>query len=106
MATYSTQDITTAGTTITYTTATAADRFLPADRVFMHVKNANAGTVTVTIATPGTVDTLAVGDRVITIPTTQERMISLPDSLYRSSDGLGDVTFSPNTSVSVAVIRI
>jgi hypothetical protein len=106
MATYATQDITTAGTAITYTAASAADRFLPADRVFMHVKNANAGSVTVTIATPGTVDSLAVGDRIISIPTTQERMIALPDSLYRSSDGLGDVTFSPNASVTVAVVRI
>ena len=106
MATLATQGITTAGLSVTYSAASAADRFLPADRTFLHVKNANAGTVTVTLATTGTVDGLAVADRVVSIPTTQERMIALPDTLYRSSDGLGDVTFSPNSSVTVAVVRI
>jgi hypothetical protein len=107
MATFSTQDITTAGLAPAYTAVTAADRFLPGERTFLHVKNANAGACTVTIATPGTVDTLAVGDRIISVPaSTGDRMIALPDNLYRSADGLGDVTFSPTASVTAAVIRI
>lgn len=106
MATLATQSITTSGLSVTYATAAASDRFTPAERTFLHVRNNNAGTVTVTITTPGTVDGLAISDRVISIPTTQQRMIALPDTLYRSSDGLGDVVISPNSSVDVAVIRI
>lgn len=106
MATYATQSVTTAGTTVSYTAVTAADRFVPADHCFLHVKNANAGSVTVTVLTPGTQDGLAIADRVVTILTTAEAMIAIPPAWYRSSDGLGDVQFSPTSSVTAAVILV
>lgn len=106
MATYGTQSVNTVGTAITYGAVTAADRFLPADHCFLHVKNANAGTCTVTLVTPGTVDGLAIADRTVAILTGAEAMIALPAALYRSSDGLGDVQFSPTSSVTAAVILV
>lgn len=104
MATYTTQSIDTVGTLITYTAVTAADRFLPNDDGFIHVKNGSGVTVTVTMVTPNTVDGLAIADRSITLAAGVDRMIAIPNFLYRSSDGLGDVTFSPITTVTAAVI--
>lgn len=106
MATVATQSIGTAGIAATYTAATAADKFAPGDGVFLHVKNANAGAVTVTLATPATVDGLAVDNRMVTIPTGTDRFIAAPESLYRNrADGLADVTISPFASVTFAVLR-
>lgn len=107
MATFATQSINTSGLTPAYTAVSAADRFLPADRTFLHVKNASGATLTVTIVTPGTQDSLLVADRIISIPTAQERMIALPDTLYRSADGLGDVQFTGTLAgCTAAVIRV
>lgn len=111
MATLATQDITTAGLAATYAAATApatGDRFLPGERTFLHVKNANAGTVVVVLATPGTLDsTLLIDDRTISMATATDRFIAVPDSLYRDpTDGLAKVTCTPNTSVTIAVVRI
>lgn len=104
MATYATQSTDNLGTTITYTAVSAADRFLPADRCFLHVKNASGATLTVTLVTPNTVDGLAIADRVITLLTTTERMIEIPASLYRSSDGLGDVQFTGTLAGCTAAV--
>lgn len=108
MATLATQSITTAGVGATYATptATTGDRFQPAAGTFIHIKNANASSCTITITTPFTMDGLALADRVITVPGTSERFIAVPDSLYRSSDGLGDFVVAPITSVTLAVVRI
>lgn len=104
MATYTTQAIDTSGTLITYTAVSAADRYAPNDDGFLHVKNASGVSVTVTMVTPGTVDGLAIADRTITLAAGVERMIAIPNFLYRSSDGLADVQFSPTASVTAAVV--
>lgn len=108
MATLAVQGITTSGLEATYAaaTATTGDRFLPADGTFLHVINGNASSVDVVLTTPDTVDGLAIADRTITIPTTEERFIAVPDSLYRASDGLATVVCTPAASVTLAVIRI
>lgn len=108
MATLTTQSVTTAGLAATYSTptATTGDRFLPAAGTFIHIKNGNASSCTITLTTPFTMDGLALADRVITVPGTTERFIAVPDTLYRSSDGLGDFVVAPITTVTVAVVRI
>lgn len=106
MATYTTQSIDTAGTAITLQAVTAADRFLPGDRTFLWVKNGSGVSTTVTVTTPGTQDGLAIADRVITVVAGADKLISVPDTFYRSSDGLGDVTFSPITTITAACVRI
>lgn len=104
MATYVTQGIDTSGTTITYTAVSAADRYLCNDDGFLHVKNASGATLTVTMVTPNTVDGLAIADRVITLLTATERMIAIPNYLYRSSDGLADVQYSGTLAGCTAAV--
>lgn len=107
MATVTTQSITNAGAATTYSAASpGGDRFLPADGTFLHVKNGSGSPITVTLVTPGTVDGLAITDRAVSVPATSERFIAVPDSLYRSSDGLADITWSATTTVTFAVVRI
>lgn len=104
MATLATQSITTSGIGATYVTPGVSDRFQPAASTFIHIKNANASSCTITLTTPFTLDGLALADRVITVPATSERFIDVPDTLYRSSDGLGDLVVTPTTSVTIAVL--
>jgi hypothetical protein len=108
MATLTTQSVTTAGLEATYVTptATTGDRFLPAAGTFIHIINGSGGSVNITLTTPYTLDGLALADRVIAVPASEERFIAVPDTLYRSSDGLGDLLVSSVTSVTIAVIRI
>lgn len=106
MATYSTQSITTAGVAVTYSAVASADRFLPADHCFLHVKNGGGTTLTVTIVTPGTQDGLAIADRTVSLTAGTDQMIAIPPAYYRSSDGLGDVQYSATTSVTAAVVLV
>ncbi len=106
MATVSSQSITTAGVGPDYSAASpGGDRFLPADGTFLHIKNGSGVSVTATLVTPGTIDTLAVADRTVTVPATSERFVSVSDKLYRSPDGLADITWSATTTVTFAAIR-
>jgi hypothetical protein len=71
----------------------------------IHVKNGNAGTLTVTIQTPSTVDGLAVADRTVTILTTAEKEFVFPP-VYNQPDTHADagkiyMDFDVQTSVSV-----
>ncbi len=107
MATLATQSITTAGVVASYVTPSGGgDRFQPAAGTFIHIKNGNASSCTITITTPFTMDGLALADRAITVAGTTEQFIAVPDTLYRSSDGLGDFVVAPITTVTVAVVRI
>lgn len=109
MATLAVQNITTTGLAATYATATATtgDQFLAASGTFLHVKNANAGSVTCTLTTPTTVDGLALADRDIVIPTATDRFVAVPDWLYRDpTSGLATVVCTPAASVTIAVVRI
>lgn len=108
MATVSTQQIGKTGTAPTYSAADAAgDRVTPGEGTFLHVKNASAAGITVTLVTPGTVDGLAVADRTSnSVAAGGEDFISLANAkLYRSSDGLADLTWSATASVTFAVLR-
>lgn len=106
MATVATQSIDLNGLDATYSAASGGgDKVTPAAGSFLHVKNGNAATCTVTIATPGTVGGLAVADRTVAIPTADEAFILLDPSLYRNSaDGKADVTWSVTATVTFAVL--
>jgi hypothetical protein len=111
MAVLNTQNVTTAGLAVTYQAgASGGDRFLPGERTFLILKNTSGGAIIATIATPGTLDgSLAIDNRTVSIPaTTGERLVYVPDSLYRSADGLGDITYSvnPPTGLTVAVVAV
>jgi hypothetical protein len=75
--------------------------------VFLVVKNADAGSHTVTLATPGTVDgDLAVADRTVTVAAGKTEFIPLTARYRDPSTGRAAVTYDGVTSVSVAVFRV
>ena len=107
MATVAAQPVPTGGLGATYSAASAEDKFVPGEGVILHVKNGGGSPCTVTLVTPGTVDSLAVADRTVSVPAAGERFIAAPGDYYanRSDGGLATVQFSPTTSVTFAVLR-
>lgn len=102
------QDIERSGLEPSYTAAIAdGHSFENNGRVFIHVKNGDAASKDITIQTPGTVDGLAVADRVVSVPADEERMIGpFAPSQYNQSDGSVYVDYSAITSVTIAAIEM
>jgi len=106
------QQIVAAGITPTYTGSLSISNTYHVrntGRIFLHFKKSGAGSCDVTIATPRTVDGLAIADRVVQVPaTTGDKMIGpfKPD-VYNSQGGV-DLTFtlSEITGLTVAVLRL
>lgn len=75
--------------------------------VFLVVKNADASSHTVTLATPETVDgDLAVADRTVTVAAGKTELIPLTARYRDPSTGRAAITYDAVTSVSVAVFRV
>ena len=112
MATPTIQEITrtSSGLTPAYAAGSATETYLIPNngRVFLHVKKTGAGDCTVTVPTPGTVDSLAVTDYTATVvATTGDKMIGpFPPSAYNNAAGQISVTFSEVTDLTFAVIRL
>lgn len=111
MATLTTQDVTRAGITPTYAAASAGgDSFTPGNDVWLHVKNTNAASRTVTVDTPRTVIAdVDMGNPVVTVPaTTGDKMMGpFPVSIFaQTNDGLADITYSADAGVTVAVLKL
>ncbi len=108
MALLATQSITRAGLAPSYAAAAGGgDTFTPGPNVFLQVKNASGGAITVTVVTPRT-DSLgnAVADNTISVPaTTGDRMIGpLPYEHYADpSTGVGNISYSGVTSLTIGV---
>ncbi len=82
------------------------------DRVFLHVANGGAGSITVTIAAvraiaevPG-VGELAVPDIAVAVAAGAEKMIGPFNSAYADADGTVTVDYSGTTSVTAAAIKL
>lgn len=109
MALLAKQTVGLAGLAPTYVAANVGgDTFGPGNNVCIHVKNGSAGALTVTLVTPGNVVGQAVADVAVSVPAGGERLIGpLPGSLFaRAADGLGDITYSGVTSLTVAVFEL
>ena len=109
MATVASQQVVRAGLAPVYSAASAGgDSFLPDTSTFLHVKNASASSVTVTIVTPGNVAGFAIADLAVAIPAAGERLIGpLGGGLFTDpADGLGDITWSATTSVTFAALFV
>lgn len=88
-----------AGLAPSFAAATAADTYkIPNDgHVWLEVKNTGGSPVTVTVATPGSVDGLAIADLAVTVPaTTGDRIIGpFPPVTYNDpADNTLSVTVS------------
>jgi hypothetical protein len=102
-------EATLAGVAVPYAAVTASDTVPVGDRdTAIHVKNAGAGSTTVTVAVPGnTAYGLAEPDLTVSVPAGSDRLIGPFDlGLADSSTGLVTVTCSPTTSVTIAAIKI
>ena len=108
MATFTTQNVGTGGLAATYAAVSASDKLVPGDGSFVHVKNASAAAVAVTLVTPQTVDGLLVDNRLVTVAAATDQFVAVPSGLYgnRADGGLATVEFSPITSVTAAVLRV
>lgn len=103
------QKATTAGVAITFSAADGVNgnSWIAAHGRALHVKNGSGAPITVTIPTPGNVDTsLAIADRAVTVAASAHAVISItPDHTeYKQSDGKIHADFSSATTVTVAVI--
>jgi hypothetical protein len=83
----------------------AGDKVVPGQGSYVHVKNGDATDTDVTLVTPGTVDGLAVSDRVVTVPAGGERKIAVPDLYTDPADGLAALTYEKVTSLTIGSFR-
>lgn len=76
--------------------------------LFLHVKNTGGAACTVTIATQGTVDGLAIADLAVSVPaTTGDRLIGpFPPGIYNDSNGNIGVSYSTGTGVTAAYVQL
>lgn len=75
-------------------------------RTFLRARNADgAAPHTATIQTPGTVDTLAIADRVVSVPASATRYIGPFTTDYRQSDGKVYVDVD-DAQLNLAVFRL
>ena len=107
MATLTAQLIARAGLTPSYAACTAeGDEFVNTGSEFIHIKNGHSATQIVTIATPRTVDGLAVAERTVSILATSEQLIGpFPAGTYNDSAGKVQLTYDAVVSLTIAVLR-
>jgi len=107
MAYLAAQQIAVTGTAPVYGAAAAGgDTAAPDDRTFLHVKNASAGALTVTLVVPGTTFAQANPDVAISVPASGDRLIAIPSAATDLATGLVGFTYSGVSSLSVALVRI
>jgi hypothetical protein len=107
MATLSVQQISRTGITPTYgSCAGGGDEFVNSGEEFIHIKNGHTSPQTVTIATPATVDGLAVADRPVEVTNAEERIIGpFPVSTYNDANGKVQLTYDGVVSLTIAIFK-
>jgi hypothetical protein len=73
--------------------------------VFLEVANGAGSPVTVTLATPGTVDGLAIADRAVAVPAGETWKIPVP-RIFQKADGSAAITYSSATDVTVGAFKV
>ncbi len=73
--------------------------------LFLYVANADAAAHTATVATPGTVKGLPVGDGALTVAAGDHGLIPLAN-VYRGANGRAAVTYDSITGLTVAVLKL
>lgn len=108
MATLTVQTIDRDGYNIAFAAAAGGgDEFVNTGSEFILVKNDDASAKTLTIATPRTVDGLAVADRPVVIPAGEQWPIGpLPTSTYNDGNNKVQITYDAVTSLSLAVMKL
>ncbi len=98
------------GLTPSYASADVAGNTVPNNdgRIFLHFKNANAATRTVTIDIPVLVAGQGVTDLTATIPiNTGDKMVGpFPPAVFNQADDSLSITYSAVADLTVAAIRL
>lgn len=104
MAALALQVLVPGGSASTMTAAAGGGDTAPCgDGNFLEVLNGDASSKTVTLATPGTYQGLAIADRAVVIPAGERWKIPLPQNTYGQDV---TITYSAVTSVTVGVFKI
>lgn len=112
MATLSTQTVTRAGVGPTYAAANAGgDACETGDSIYLHVKNTNGATRTVTLVVPSSASTypnVAYQSVAVTVPaTTGDRLIGPVSALFKDpSTGLCSITYDAVTGLTVGCFKL
>ena len=107
MAILTAQALPVTGLQPTYASAAGGGDQAPVgEKLVLHVKNGDASSKTVTLATPGTVAGLAVADAQQVIPADGEAFIPLKSVFRDPATGRAAITYSAATSVTVAVLQL
>ncbi|MFR0354168.1 hypothetical protein [Streptomyces sediminimaris] len=107
MAALSTTVVGLTGAAVAYTAAAGGgDTCQTGAGVLLLVRNDDASSHTVTLATPGTVNGLAIADRAVTVAAGAEEAIPVTNDYRDPSTGLAAITYDAVTSVTVAVVRV
>jgi hypothetical protein len=107
MAILSAQRLPLSGLQPTYASAASGGDQAPVgEKLVLHVRNGDATSKTVTIATSGTVGNLAVADAQQTIPASGSAFIPLKSAFRDPMTGRASITYSAVTSVTVAVLQL
>lgn len=112
MATLTTQSITRAGVTPTYAAAAGGgDACEVGDDIYLHVKNTDAATRTVTLAIPSSASTypnVTYTNVAVTIPaTTGDKLIGPISALFKdATTGLCTITYSAATNVTIGCFKL
>ncbi|MGW6243862.1 hypothetical protein [Streptomyces roseolus] len=72
---------------------------------FLYIRNGDASSHTVTIATPGTVSGVAIADVQVTVPAGESKIVPLT-ALFRGTSGRAALTYNSVTNVTVAVFEL
>lgn len=86
--------------------ASGGDTCLTGAGVLLLVKNGDASSHTVTLATPGTVNGLAIADRAVPVAAGATEAIPVTVDYRDPSTGRASITYDDVTSVEVAVVRV
>lgn len=108
MATLSIQQISRVGITPSYAAcANAGDEFVnDGANTFIHIVGGAVERI-LTIATPGTVDDLAVTDRTVTIAINADYMIGpLPSGFYNDGTGKVQLTYDSETNLTIGIFKL
>ncbi len=109
MATKSVQTIIYAGIEGVYTQCATADKVLAGAATFLHFKNGSGAPITVTVATPGTVDGLAIADPTAIVAAGGERFVGpLAVGTFGDADDarLVALSYSDVTSLTFAALTL
>jgi hypothetical protein len=107
MAALTTKIIGLEGVAITFADATSGgDTCETGPGVALLIKNGDASSHTVTLATPGTYKGLAIADRTVTVAAGADECVLVTDDYRDPSTGRAAITYDAVTSVTVAVIRV